>query len=406
MTRIRSRLSAVTAGDNGMRREVGLVGLLFISVGSIIGSGWLLGALGASETAGPASIISWVLGAAIVIVLALVYAELGTAYPNAGGTLRFPHFAFGSTAGFTAGWFAWIGTVTLAPIEVEAALQYLTGISWLDWLTHTSGGVAVLGGGGYAVAVVLLAGFTVVNYIGVRWFSTTNTWAVWWKIAVPLLTVIVLLAYGLHGSNFHAGGGFAPYGAKGVLAALPAGVIFAYQGFEQALQLGAESKDPARHVAPAVIGSVLIGVVLYVLLDIAFIGSLSPSHLVHGWSNPIGKGAFGPFASIATGLGITWLAVLLYRLVRFTRRYRSGLHGNQFQGALCAGPQSICSQPLRGPQSQRGPPGQSHHELRRRALAPPPFSGLATPSRLHHFGHRSHVRLRAAFPGCAARSGS
>jgi amino acid transporter len=57
---------------------------------------------------------------------------------------------------------------------------------------------------------------------------------------------------------------------------------------------------------------VLIGVVLYVLLDIAFIGSLSPSHLVHGWSNPIGKGAFGPFASIATGLGITWLAVLLY----------------------------------------------------------------------------------------------
>jgi amino acid transporter len=111
--------------------------------------------------------------------------------------MRFPHFAFGSTVGFTAGWFAWIGTVTLAPIEVEASLQYLTGISWLSWLTHKSGGVAVLSGGGYATAVVLSALFTVLNAIGVRWFSTTNIWAVWWKIAVPVIAVIVLFAYGL-----------------------------------------------------------------------------------------------------------------------------------------------------------------------------------------------------------------
>lgn len=58
----------------------------------------------------------------VVVLLALVYAELGAAYPLAGGTLRYPHFAFGSTAGFTAGWLAWIGSVTLAPIEVEVAL--------------------------------------------------------------------------------------------------------------------------------------------------------------------------------------------------------------------------------------------------------------------------------------------
>ncbi|MDA8297647.1 MAG: APC family permease [Actinomycetota bacterium] len=295
-----------------MRREVGFLGLLFVSVGSIIGSGWLLGALGASEQAGPASVISWGLGAVVVVLLALVYAELGAAYPLAGGTLRYPHFAFGSTAGFTAGWLAWIGSVTLAPIEVEAALQYLTGISWLSFLTHATGGTAVLTGPGYGVAVALLALFTVVNAIGVRHFARTNVGTVWWKLAIPALTVGALFAHGLHWSNLHAGGGFAPFGARGVLAALPAGVVFAYQGFEQAVQLGAEAKRPERHLAPAVIGAVAIGVVLYLLLELVFIGSLSPAALVHGWANPIGKGTFGPFASIATRLGMGWLAAVLY----------------------------------------------------------------------------------------------
>lgn len=298
--------------DAGLRREVGFLGLLFVSVGSIIGSGWLLGALGAAEAAGPASLISWALGAGVVVILALVYAELGAAYPVASGTVRFPHLAYGSAAGFTAGWLAWIGSVTLAPIEVEAALQYLTGISWLDWLTARAHGTAVLTGAGYGVAVALLALFTVINAVGVRRFSDTNTATVLWKIAIPVITVAVLLASSPRWSNFHAGGGFAPFGAKGVLAALPAGVVFAYQGFEQAVQLGAESRDPARHVAPAVIGAVGIGVVLYLLLEIVFVGSLSPAALVHGWAHPVGRGAFGPFAAIATRLGITWLAVVLY----------------------------------------------------------------------------------------------
>ena len=47
-------------------------------------------------------------------------------YPVAGGSARFPHYAFGSLAGFAGGWFAFLGAVTTAPIEVEAALQYST----------------------------------------------------------------------------------------------------------------------------------------------------------------------------------------------------------------------------------------------------------------------------------------
>src|SRR3989442_15580320 len=88
----------------GLRRSVGFYGLMFVSLGSIIGSGWLLGALNAAVVAGPASLVSWVLSAIILTVLALVHAELGTSYPVAGGTARHPHFAFGGPGGVTAGW--------------------------------------------------------------------------------------------------------------------------------------------------------------------------------------------------------------------------------------------------------------------------------------------------------------
>ena len=69
-----------------LQRSVGFYGLMFVSLGSIIGSGWLLGALNAAEVAGPASIISWILAAAMLTMLALVYAELGATYPVAGGS--------------------------------------------------------------------------------------------------------------------------------------------------------------------------------------------------------------------------------------------------------------------------------------------------------------------------------
>jgi amino acid transporter len=79
-----------------LRRDVGLVSLMFISLGSIIGSGWLLGALTAAQVAGAASLLSWILGGVIIAILALIHAELGTAYPVSGGTARFPHFVFGA----------------------------------------------------------------------------------------------------------------------------------------------------------------------------------------------------------------------------------------------------------------------------------------------------------------------
>src|SRR4051812_17834856 len=102
----------------GLRREIGFIGLLWASGGSIIGSGWLFGAQGALSTAGPAAVISWAIGGVAIMLLALVHAELGAMYPVAGGTARFPHIAFGGAAGASFGWFSWLQAVTVAPIEV------------------------------------------------------------------------------------------------------------------------------------------------------------------------------------------------------------------------------------------------------------------------------------------------
>jgi amino acid transporter len=302
------------AGAHRLRREIGVVGLLFTSVGSIIGSGWLFGALSASQIAGPAALLSWVVGGVAVILLALAHAELGAMYPVAGGSARFPHYAFGSLAGFAGGWFAFLGAVTTAPIEVEAALQYST--NYVHGLTRVSGGTPVLTASGYAVAAVLMLLFSAINVMGVRWLAETNKAIVWWKIAIPVLTVVVLIATAFHPHNLTAGGGFMPFGLKGVFTAVAAGgVVFAYLGFEQAIQLGGESRNPRRNIPLAVVGSMVLGVLLYILLQIAFLGALKPATLAHGWTSVAfaGNGAiYGPFAGLATGLGLGWLATLLY----------------------------------------------------------------------------------------------
>jgi amino acid transporter len=302
--------TGVSAGQ--LHRSIGFWGLMFVSLGSIIGSGWLLGALGAAKAAGPASLLSWVLAGAMLAVLALVHAELGAAYPVAGGTARFPYFAFGTLAGFTAGWVAWLQAVTIAPIEVEASIQYLSNTDWAKAHLRMLHGNGTLNITGIGIASLLMLLFTIINLAGAKLLSESNSIMVIWKTAVPLLTVIVLLILVFHTSNFHAGGKFAPFGAHGVFAALPAGVVFALQGFEQAIQMGGEARNPQKDISRAVITAMCIGTAIYILLEIAFIGGLDPANIAHGWANPVTAGDFGPYATIATAAGAGWLATILY----------------------------------------------------------------------------------------------
>jgi len=323
--------------DVGLRREVGLLGATWSSATSIIGSGWLFAALGAAAAAGAAAIYGWLIGAVCVIILALIHAELGGMFPVAGGTARFPHLAFGSVAGTSFGFFSWLQAVTVAPIEVYAVLQYgsyywnNSGNPTAQWSNLFAGGRAT--DLGFVMAIVLMALFTIVNFLAVKWLARVSNYIMWWKLAVPVLAIIVLLFY-FHTSNFTAGvagsgdgtGGFMPFGIKAVFGAIPgAGIVFSYLGFEQADQLAGEVKDPQRNLPKAILIATAIGALVYIMAQLVFIGA-TPTDLLHNGFTGIAGLAKGtghlasdasavttyPFAAIAGLAGLAWLATILH----------------------------------------------------------------------------------------------
>src|SRR3989441_1621766 len=301
----------------GLRRSVGFYGLMFVSLGSIIGSGWLLGALNAAQVAGPASVLSWILAACMLALLALTYAELGATYPVAGGSGRFPYYSHGPVAGFTAGWAAWLQAVFIAPIEVLAAITYVNSVGWVNlhfnMINKAGDKAGLLNGTGLVVAMVLMVLFTAMNLAGAKFLSDSNVIVVLWKTAVPFLAVAVVAALQFTPANFHAGGGFMPFGFHGVFAALTSGVVFALQGFEQAVQLAGEASDPKRDLSRAILTAMAIGAVLYSLLQIVMIGGLDPRHLVKGWTQPLGTDPsdYGAWYTLALAVGAGWLAKVL-----------------------------------------------------------------------------------------------
>src|SRR5579871_5233085 len=276
-----------------LRREVGLLPLFMVSAGSVIGSGWLLGALHASEAAGPAAIISWVIGAILLIGIALIYAELGAAYPISGSTARFTWIHAGTLGGFFCGTFSYLQAVAIAPIEMEATLGYVNAKLWSGLETPTG----LLTGTGIVVGILGMFVFTALNLFGIKWMARTNTVAMYWKILIPILTIVFIMSKAFHTGNFTAGGGFMPYGIKGVFIAIPLGIVFALEGFEQAAQLAGEARNPKRDVPIAVVGSMLMGAALYILLQLCFTGALNPATLAHsGWKDPFGTvNSFGPY---------------------------------------------------------------------------------------------------------------
>lgn len=309
--------STTSTASTGLRRTVGFYGLMFVSLGSIIGSGWLLGALTAARVAGPASVISWILAACMLALLALTYAELGATYPVAGGAARYPYYSHGPIVGFAAGWASWLQAVFIAPIEVLAVITYVNSVDWVNqhfnMVTGGMGGPGLLNGRGLVVAVVLMLLFTTMNLAGAKFLSDSNVIIVIWKTVVPVLAIIVVATLQFNHSNFVAGGGFMPFGFHGVFAALTGGVVFALQGFEQAAQLAGEARNPKKDVSRAILIAMAIGASLYSLLQVAMIGGLEPRNIVNGWEQPLGTNpsAYGAWYTLALAVGAGWLAKMI-----------------------------------------------------------------------------------------------
>lgn len=128
-----SSASDFEASDRRLRRDLSRSQLLLLSLGAIIGSGWLFSAITADELAGPASIISWIVGGILVLLIAIAYAEVATMLPRSGAVVRYPHLTHGGYTGFILGWAYIIASASVPAIEAIATVQYIGPQAPASW---------------------------------------------------------------------------------------------------------------------------------------------------------------------------------------------------------------------------------------------------------------------------------
>ncbi|CAM2994959.1 Amino acid transporter [Pseudomonas gessardii] len=287
------------------KKQLSLIDLTFIGLGAIFGSGWLFAASHVSSIAGPAGIFSWLLGGFAVLLLGIVYCELGAALPRAGGVVRYPVYSHGPLLGYLMGFITLIAFSSLVAIEVVASRQYAA--AWFPELTKAgSSDPTTLG---WLVQFGLLCLFFVLNYRSVKTFAIANNLVSIFKFIVPLLVIGVLFTF-FKPANFHSQG-FAPFGLSGIEMAVSAGgVIFAYLGLTPIISVASEVKNPQRTIPIALILSVLLSTAIYVLLQVAFLGGVPTEMLANGWAG-ISKELALPYRDIALALGVGWLAYLV-----------------------------------------------------------------------------------------------
>ncbi|MCA8096374.1 APC family permease [Burkholderia contaminans] len=300
-----SRSAHPDAGHGKFKKQLSLTDLTFIGLGAIFGSGWLFAASHVSTIAGPAGIFSWLLGGFAVLLLGIVYCELGAALPRAGGVVRYPVFSHGPLLGYLMGFITLIAFSSLIAIEVVAARQYAA--AWFPGLTVAgSSDPTTLG---WLVQAALLCFFFYLNYSSVKTFAKANNIISIFKFIVPLAVIAVLFTF-FKPANLTIQG-FAPFGMPGIEMAVSAGgIIFAYLGLTPIVSVASEVRNPQRTIPIALILSILLSTLIYVLLQLAFIGSIPTQMLAAGWHD-ISKAFTLPYRDIALALGVGWLAVMV-----------------------------------------------------------------------------------------------
>ncbi len=290
--------------ERRLKHRLGFWGLTAIGFSNILGSGWLFAAMYAAQTAGPASLLSWVAAGLLSALVALVMVELGASRPEGGGTARWPLYASGRLVGTMVGWSVLLsvgGTAAEITAIMQYAAHYLPGLYNGHTLTFAGLGLAL------GLSVVL----TALNWFGVRLFSRVNNAVSVFKVVVPVITVIALFASGLDSSNrLTAHGGFAPYGYAACLTALSAGgIVYSVNGFQAPLDFSGEARNPRRTMATSVLSGIGLSMLMYLGLQLAFLYAVPEGLLGHGWQ---GVNFDSPFGQLALLLNLQWLSSLLY----------------------------------------------------------------------------------------------
>lgn len=293
-----------------MRRSISNTALLFTSVSAILGSGWLFAAFYTAQAAGPASLLAWLIGGGAVIIIAFVFAELSAMLPIMGSSSRIPHFTHGTIVSFLFAWIIWLAYAALVPAEVQAVIQYLR--FFFPQLTKANNALTLQG---YILASTLMMLMSILNTYSLRWLIRCNNFFTALKVIIPIIISIVLIFVASKPMDvIHAAGSnFMPYGLHGILAAIASGgIIFAFNGFKLACELAGEAKNPKRALPIAIIGSILLCLFLYLLLQIAFLSALDKPNILLGWMHIHLDGASSPFSAVLSQHHAKWILPLLY----------------------------------------------------------------------------------------------
>ena len=292
------------------RRQISVFALLFTSVSAILGSGWLFSCYYTATMAGPGATMAWIIGGLFVIIVAFSFAEICSLIPVTGSSTRIPQFTHGSVVSFMFSWMVWLSYLALMATEVQAVIQY-SGF-YFPSLLHTDGGLT---SHGYAVALGLMIVISAINVYSIRWLVRANSFLTILKIAIPLIIIAVIFAkfFDFQHIIHPAHSDYLPMGKVGVLNAITlGGIVFAFNGFKQAAEMAGEAKRPAFSVPFAIIGSVALCLIIFLLLQGAFFTSLHVSNLVHGWAQLSLTHNQSPLASILNQDHLSSMLPLLY----------------------------------------------------------------------------------------------
>ena len=290
-------MASATDGSQqvGLVRSLGLFDITMIGVGAMIGAGIFVLTGIAAGTAGPALILAFALNGVITVLTAMVYAELGSAIPEAGGGYLWVKEGLPGPNGFLAGWMSWFAHAvagSLYGVGFGGFIYELMRILLLDPAAHHDehAGVfmqaplqlpfgielteAALVQKLFAVLIILL--FLYINYRG-----TSETGAV--GNIVTVLKVIIIGIFIVSGlfvvfgepARLQAFQPFDPQGIIGIVSAM--GLTFiAFEGYEIIVQAGEEVREPRKNIPRAVFLSLAIVVPIYMLVAFVIIGAVDP----------------------------------------------------------------------------------------------------------------------------------
>ncbi len=254
-----------------LSREMGLLSATMIGVGAMIGAGIFVLTGIAAGTAGPALVLAFLLNGIVTIFTAMVYAELGSAIPEAGGGYMWIKHALPSINGFLSGWMSWFA-------HAVAGSLYALGFGAYFGLLLENYHISLFGLSGPGLskflAVVIAIVFIYINYMGASETGTIANVVGITKIAILGVFILSGLYTIYHSpdwfSNFNP---FLPNGFGGVFMAM--GLTFiAFEGYEVIAQTAEEVKNPRKNIPRAIFLSLLIVVPIYILVAFVAIGAL------------------------------------------------------------------------------------------------------------------------------------